>query len=106
MRPIDLDINMLRCSKKVVTEFLEKENLKWKISFTGTSPASIQTAVQAGMGLSILPMGALKEGFKKVPSQVEVILSGILNFLGCFQGCSRAHNRFPGHRHGTGSDYF
>jgi DNA-binding transcriptional LysR family regulator len=59
------------CSfRKMATNGLEKANRKWKIVFTGTSIANIQAAVQAGMGLSILPMGALKEGLRKAPSHL------------------------------------
>ena len=48
------------CSfRKIATEGLEKANRKWEVLFTGTSIANIQAAVQAGMGFSILPMGAL-----------------------------------------------
>lgn len=61
------------CSfRKVATESLEKANRKWEVLFTGTSIASIQAAVQAGMGLSILPKGALKEGLRKAPSHLEL----------------------------------
>jgi DNA-binding transcriptional LysR family regulator len=56
------------CSfRKIATEGLEKANRNWEIVFTGTSIANIQAAVQAGMGLSILPMGAIKEGLRKAP---------------------------------------
>ena len=54
--------------RKIATESLEKANRKWEVLFTGTSIASVQSAVQAGMGLSILPAGALKEGLRKAPS--------------------------------------
>lgn len=61
------------CSfKKFAIENLDKMNRKWKIVFTGTSTASIQTAVQAGMGLSVLPKGALKEGLKEAPPHLEL----------------------------------
>lgn len=61
------------CSfKKIAIENLDKVNRKWKIVFTGTSTASIQTAVQAGMGLSVLPKGALKEGLKEAPPHLEL----------------------------------
>ena len=61
------------CSfKKLAIESLDKMNRKWKIVFTGTSTASIQTAVQAGMGLSVLPKGALKEGLQEAPSNLEL----------------------------------
>jgi len=61
------------CSfRRVATESLEKANRKWEVLFTGTSIASIQAAVQAGMGLSILPKGALKEGLRKAPSHLEL----------------------------------
>ena len=59
------------CSfRKIATESLQNDNREWDIPFTGTSIASIQTAVQAGMGVSILPQGALKEGIKKAPSHL------------------------------------
>ena len=58
--------------RKIATEGLEKANRKWKIVFTGTSIANIQAAVQAGMGLSILPMGAIKEGLRKAPSHLKL----------------------------------
>ncbi|MDD9301293.1 MAG: LysR family transcriptional regulator [Desulfobacter sp.] len=58
--------------RKLATQTLEQENRKWKIVFTGTSISSIQTAVQAGMGLSVLPMGALKQGLIKAPSKLEL----------------------------------
>lgn len=58
--------------RKLATESLDTKNRKWKIVFTGTSTSSIQTAVQAGMGLSVLPMGALKGSLKKAPSKLEL----------------------------------
>ena len=61
------------CSfRKFATEGLEKANRKWEIVFTGTSIANIQAAVQAGMGLSILPMGAVKKGLRKAPSHLKL----------------------------------
>ena len=61
------------CSfRKIATDGLEKANRKWEVLFTGTSIANIQAAVQAGMGLSILPKGALKEGLRKAPSHLEL----------------------------------
>jgi DNA-binding transcriptional LysR family regulator len=58
--------------RKIATENLEKAKRKWEILFTGNSIASIQAAVQAGMGLSILPRGALRAGLKKAPSYLEL----------------------------------
>jgi DNA-binding transcriptional LysR family regulator len=58
--------------RKIATESLEKLGRKWEVLFTGTSIASVQSAVQAGMGLSILPAGAMKEGLRKAPSQLEL----------------------------------
>lgn len=67
--PIHLVLLPSPCSfRKIATEGLEKAHRKWEILFTGTSIAHIQAAVQAGMGLSIVPKGALKEGLKKAPS--------------------------------------
>ena len=61
------------CSfRKIATESLEKANRQWEVLFTGTNIASIQAAVQAGMGLSILPKGAVKEGLKKAPSHLNL----------------------------------
>jgi DNA-binding transcriptional LysR family regulator len=58
--------------RKIATESLEKANRKWEVLFTGTSIASVQAAVQAGMGLSILLKGALKKGLKKAPSHLNL----------------------------------
>jgi len=58
--------------RKIATELLESASRKWEVLFTGTSIASVQAAVQAGMGLSILPKGALKDGLRKAPSHLEL----------------------------------
>lgn len=58
--------------RKLATETLEQRNRKWEIIFTVTSISSVQTAVQAGLGLSVLPMGALKKGLNKAPSKLEL----------------------------------
>ena len=58
--------------RKIATESLGRAKRKWEILFTGNSTGSIQTAVNAGMGLSVLPMGALKEGIRKAPPHMEL----------------------------------
>lgn len=58
--------------RKLATENLEKEGRKWEIIYTATSTAGIQTAVQAGIGLSVLPLGALKAGMKKAPARLKL----------------------------------
>ncbi len=64
---------MSTCSfRQIATESPDKTNRKWEVLFTGTSIGSIQAAVQAGMGLSILPKGALNEGLRKAPSHLKL----------------------------------
>jgi len=58
--------------RKMATEGLEKANREWEVLYTGSSIANIQTAVQAGMGLSILPAGALTEGLRKAPAHLQL----------------------------------
>lgn len=58
--------------RKIATESLEKRRRKWEIIFTGTSFTGIETAVQSGMGLSVLPEGTLKDGLLKAPPQMEL----------------------------------
>ncbi|MEH0019016.1 MAG: LysR family transcriptional regulator [Desulfobacter sp.] len=58
--------------RTLAIENLEKAGRKWEILYTGSSIAGIQMAVQAGMGLSVLPMGALTRGMRKAPSQLEL----------------------------------
>ncbi len=61
------------CSfREIAIEKLDKADMKWELLFTGTSLASIQAAVQAGMGLSILPKGAVKEGLQLAPSYLNL----------------------------------
>lgn len=71
--PISLVVLPSPCLfRKFATDGLEKTNRKWEILFTGTSIANIQAAVEAGMGLSILPKGAMNEGLKKAPAQLNL----------------------------------
>ncbi|WDP91830.1 MAG: LysR family transcriptional regulator [Desulfobacter sp.] len=71
--PVNLVLLPAPCSfRGLATGSLEKINRKWEVMFTGSSIANIQAAVQAGMGLSILPQGALKEGLKKAPAQLNL----------------------------------
>ncbi len=58
--------------RKFATDGLEKADRKWDILFTGTSIANIQAAVEAGMGLSILPKGAMNEKLKKAPAHLKL----------------------------------
>lgn len=58
--------------RKMATEGLEEASRKWKVLYTGSSIANIQAAVQAGMGLSILPAGALTEGLRKAPAHLQL----------------------------------
>ena len=71
--PIQLVLLPSPCSfRKLATESFKKVNRKWEVLFTGTSRASIQAAVQAGMGLTILPQGAITKGLRKAPSHWEL----------------------------------
>lgn len=71
--PVSLVALPAPCSfRKIATESLDRANRKWEILFTGTSIANIQAAVQAGMGLSILPQGAVTPGLKKAPSSLDL----------------------------------
>ncbi len=51
---------------------LEQTNRKWEVLFTGTSTANIHAAVQAGMGLSVLPKGALGPGIQVAPAKLNL----------------------------------
>lgn len=71
--PIQLVLLPTPCNfRKLATENLEKTERKWEVLFTGTSTASIQAAVQAGMGVTILPKGAITEGLRQAPSHWEL----------------------------------
>jgi len=70
---IPLAVLPSQCSfRKIATEQLDKVKRKWEILFTGTSIANIQAAVQAGIGLGMLPKGALKEGIRKAPAHLNL----------------------------------
>jgi len=56
--------------RQVATEKLASADKSWELSFTGTSIAGIHAAVQAGLGLSILPRGALRSGLRKAPASL------------------------------------
>lgn len=46
---------------------LEKTGREWEVSFTGTSVFSVLSAVQAGMGVTVLPMGVLNSTVRQLP---------------------------------------
>ncbi len=54
----------------LASELLEKAGRTWDISYTGTSMSSVQAAVQAGIGISILPKGAVRKGLRKAPAHL------------------------------------
>lgn len=58
--------------RKLATDLLEQAGRTWDISYTGTSMSSVQAAVQAGIGVSILPKGALRKGLRKAPAHFEL----------------------------------
>lgn len=58
--------------RKHATEHLTRLGLAWEIVFTGTSITSIQAAIKAGMGLSILPEGAVNEGIILAPPDLNL----------------------------------
>lgn len=61
------------CSfRQYATETLDEAGINWEIVFTGTSIANIQAAVEAGIGISILPSGALKKGLRKAPAKLQL----------------------------------
>lgn len=58
--------------RKFATEQLTSMNRKWEIVFTGTSVTSIQIAIQAGMGVAVLPEGAIISGIAQAPSELKL----------------------------------
>jgi len=48
-------------------ESLKRLKRPWKIAFTGSSMVSVQAAVCAGLGVSILPRSSLLPGMQMLP---------------------------------------
>ncbi len=66
--PVPLALLPAPCGfRKVAIDMLEKSGRDWEVLFTGTSVHSIQAAVQAGMGFSVLPLGALGSEVRQAP---------------------------------------
>lgn len=66
--PIPLVLLPSPCGfRNIAIETLETAGIPWEIVFTGTSVTSIQAAVQAGLGISILPTGALTSFLQRLP---------------------------------------
>lgn len=47
--------------REAMFERIEAERRRWYIAFTGSSLASVLTAVEAGLGLSLLPVGTVRD---------------------------------------------
>lgn len=61
------------CSfRKLATESLAKAGRKWDLSLTGTSIPGLQAAIQAGIGMSVLPRSALRKGLRRAPAHLEL----------------------------------
>ena len=58
--------------RKFATEQLTQMGRKWEIVFTGTSVSSVQAAILAGMGVSVLPEGAVNDGIISAPSALNL----------------------------------
>jgi len=58
--------------RKIATELLNTAGRTWDMSYTATSISGIQAAVQAGIGVSILPKGALRKGLRRAPDHLEL----------------------------------
>ncbi len=56
--------------RKYAIEGIKSIGRGWEVLFTGNSIANIQAAVQAGMGVSVLPKGAMSEHLKQAPAQL------------------------------------
>ena len=47
-------------------ETMQRSRRRWRIAYTGSSMASVQAAVRAGLGLSILPQSSVTTGMRVV----------------------------------------
>ena len=66
-------------------ESLKRLKRPWKIAFTGSSMASVQAAVRAGLGVSILPRSSLLPGMQMLPKSRNYPDPGRLN-VGVLRG--------------------
>ncbi len=67
-KPLPLVMLSAPCHfRKMAIEALEKDGSDWKIVFTGTSMASVQAAVQAGLGVTVFPSRALTSKLRQLP---------------------------------------
>lgn len=59
-------------------ESMKRLRRPWKVSFTGSSMASVQAAVSAGLGISIVPRSSLLPGMKVLTGKREYPDPGLL----------------------------
>ncbi|KAF1076046.1 LysR family transcriptional regulator [Halodesulfovibrio sp. MK-HDV] len=60
------------CFRTQSTEALNRAGKEWVVKFTGNSVVSIQAAVEAGLGISALPVWALTEKLRKAPASYNL----------------------------------
>jgi DNA-binding transcriptional LysR family regulator len=48
-------------------ESMKQARRRWRVAFTGSSMASVRAAVQAGLGVSIVPRSSIQAGMRVVP---------------------------------------
>jgi DNA-binding transcriptional LysR family regulator len=70
---INLALLPAPCSfRKLAIESLDVAGRRWDLSLTGTSIPGLQAAVQAGIGMSVLPRSALRKGLRRAPAHLEM----------------------------------
>lgn len=66
--PVPLVMLPPPCSfRRLALEILDAQNIAWEIVYTGSSIASVQAAVRAGLGVSVLPAGTMISGLRRLP---------------------------------------
>jgi DNA-binding transcriptional LysR family regulator len=55
--------------RKRALRALDETGRRWRVAYTSTSLAGAQAAVQAGLGVTVLPAGMIPPGFKKLDIQ-------------------------------------
>lgn len=80
--PIELIMMHAPCSfRKAAFDALAKSAKQWKVSINANSLQAVQSAIRAGLGVSVLPLSAVGEGMPLVPDLPELPNTMVMSYL-------------------------
>ena len=79
--PLELALMHAPCSyRKIAFDTLAANGMSWKVSIDANSVHAVQSAIQAGLGLTVLPRSAVIEGMPIIKGMPDLPKTSVLSY--------------------------